>query len=494
MSSDNGSPKSKSRPSQKGASESATAQTEADKAINAFNELAAKDPAAASKWLEALNDLLKSAPSAKRDENKLKRAICLGGGGPAAGLHIGVLEGLQDKQLEFNDERSIWALSCIGAWVGIVYNQVEKGSKIAQTFDFFRDLFREDKSFESFPINTIFAPDWGGNAEAILNFLLEPKNYTNAFLPREIVRSFVHTLSLLTDRQNWGKFSEGDFNRWTLNHLLAIHPGVRFLTALLYKSEINGATKLHYPDSKFLKGINFEALKDRKPYIVHNAWNLSTQDIELFANKSVPGGRAHKEISAASVCACSALPFIEQTVEIDGHSYCEGALVDTMNFKDLLADHHHPENGDPLDEIWISRIVDASQIRRPANLHDSLANLCELFAATVGEDDVNLFKFHVKESIAQNDPQAFRGTIVEIQVSSDITYEWSHKNLEVGRRNGRDAAHAAFEDYVAAGGPQPHGQLRIIGELRRGEKRNAIKAARQSWPSPPSNPSSQNLR
>ena len=52
----------------------------------------------------------------------MKRAITLGGGGPAAGLHIGVLEALQSHpEITFD----VWSLSCIGAWVGIVYNQFE---------------------------------------------------------------------------------------------------------------------------------------------------------------------------------------------------------------------------------------------------------------------------------------------------------------------------------------------------------------------------------
>jgi predicted acylesterase/phospholipase RssA len=47
-----------------------------------------------------------------------KRAITLAGGGPAAGLHIGALTALEEQRIEFQ----VWALSCIGAWVGIVYN------------------------------------------------------------------------------------------------------------------------------------------------------------------------------------------------------------------------------------------------------------------------------------------------------------------------------------------------------------------------------------
>ena len=50
----------------------------------------------------------------------MKRAICLAGGGPAAGLHIGVLEGRKSCGITFDNQDDVWALSCIGAWVGVV--------------------------------------------------------------------------------------------------------------------------------------------------------------------------------------------------------------------------------------------------------------------------------------------------------------------------------------------------------------------------------------
>jgi hypothetical protein len=141
----------------------------------------------------------------------------------------------------------------------------------------------------------------------------------------------------------------------------------------------------------------------------------------------------------------------------------------------LLNNHHHPDAGDPLNEIWISRIVDAKQIRSPKNLHDSLANLCELFAATVGEDDVKLFKHHVRED------KRFKGLIVEIPVSSDITYEWSHKNLDAGVTNGRQAAIEAYQEYLNAGGEKRrYGELKVIGEERTKQKQREITEARRA--------------
>jgi predicted acylesterase/phospholipase RssA len=395
----------------------------------------------------------KDSKGEKGGEDRPKRAICLAGGGPAAGLHIGVLEGLQHNGLKFDGNRSVWALSCIGAWVGIVYNQAKEGREIEETYNFFHDVFRDDKSFQSFPTNTIFAPDWMGNLEAIQDFLFEPNNYKNAFLPRQMMRSFIYTMSCLGDRKAWRNFSEGDFNRWTLNHVLAVNPATRFLTALLYKSQVNGLARLYYPDGSFLRDIKFKELeKSEKPFIYHNAWNLSKQELYLFSNKR----DKYKYITPASLCACSALPYVEQTVEIDGDTYCEGALVDTVNFERLLQDH--PD----LDEIWISRIVDAKQIRAPRNLTDSLANLCQQFAATVGEDDVKLFKYHVQENNRKSGGPKWTGTIVEIKVDSHINFNWSHSNLNNGRSHGKHCADRTFRKYEDLIGEKQPGQLLII--------------------------------
>jgi predicted acylesterase/phospholipase RssA len=427
----------------------------------------------------------------KGKQRLFKRAICLGGGGPAAGLHIGVLEGLAANHIKFTRESDIWALSCIGAWVGILYNQAKQNHEIEETYNFFRGVFRDNKSFQSFPMNTVFAPDYAADAEAMLDYLLEPRNYKNAFLPREIMKSFMHTMSALRGMafSRRYKFSEGDFNRWILNDVLAVNPAVRLWTGMVYKSEITGLARLYYPDSKFLKDIKFGELEPphHKPYIFHNAWNLRQQHIQLFSNRDprLPSHNRYKRITPQSLCACSALPFVEETVEIDGEPYCEGALKDTVNFKDLLKDHHHPPH-DPLDEIWISRIVDADQVRAPKDLHDALANLCQLFAATVGEDDVKLFLCKVRAHEHDANPaKAYKGTIVGIPTSSRITYEWSHRNLDAGRHYGRIAAQKAVNDYMAHGGPQPYGHLRILGDKLRDDERDEIRRRRREGYSHP---------
>ena len=80
-----------------------------------------------------------------------RRAITLGGGGPEAALHIGALAFFeQEAKVHFD----IWALSSVGAWVGIYYQQCEEGKQADQTRRFFREkVFRDNISYERFPAN-----------------------------------------------------------------------------------------------------------------------------------------------------------------------------------------------------------------------------------------------------------------------------------------------------------------------------------------------------
>jgi predicted acylesterase/phospholipase RssA len=384
-----------------------------------------------------------------------KRAIALGGGGPAAGLHLGVLRRLTEK-MHFD----VWALSCIGAWVGIVYNQCDDGKEIVQSREFFHDhVFRDDVSYERFPINNVFAPDWSANVSALTAFLGNPATYRDLFLPpRNIAESFQQTLSFMTNPRDW---TEGDFNQWTLNNVMAVNPLTRFLTSMMYLSNVTGLSRIYYPGSNFLDAINFDKLKTKRDAsIFHNAWNLTKQKLELFYNRPVKG-RHYGEISAASLCACSALPFIEEPVTIGKDIYCEGALIDTVNFKNLLEDHFD------LDEIWISRIVDATQIHAPQNLDNALSNLCQLFAATVGEDDIKLFYYHVKDGISVNGGhKKWAGTIVEVHVDPYVNFEWSQRNLKQGEERGYLAADRAYKKYEKETGGEKNttGHVRIINQ------------------------------
>jgi predicted acylesterase/phospholipase RssA len=382
----------------------------------------------------------------------VRRAITLAGGGPAAGLHIGVLKALEENKIEFD----VWALSCIGAWVGIIYNKFDKNNA-AQTEAFFRDnIFRLDESYLRFPVNSVFGTDWAKMCKALARFIYNIDTYDKLVLPSEMVKLGLQSWFNAFDQRTW---NEGDINK-TMLELFAVNPLVRYFTSMIWLSDVSGLARINYPDSSFAASLGIDKLRqDGKPFIYHNAWNITQRKLQLFANfpERYPG--SYSQLTSESLCACSALPFIEETVAIEGNTFCEGALVDTVNFEDLLDDHY------PLDEIWICRIVDTQQVRAPRNLHDALGNLCMLFAAALGEDDVKLFKWHAKA-------RGWPGRIVEIKVSADINFEWTHTNLRRGIKNGYEAAREAMNNYNL--------EEALAALLRREEERRADGCCRRA--------------
>ena len=357
----------------------------------------------------------------------IKRAICLAGGGPAVGLSIGALERLhREPDISFD----VWSLACIGAWLGIVWNQAPAGKEAQTSESFFRSIFRPDDVYDKFPVAAAFAPDFEAATENALNFVLDSNSYRNLVIPEAIKEASEAIVAFAKDP---GKWSQANLNALILNQVLAVNPVSRFMTSLMYKSATKGLSRVFYPDSAFLQQIDFKALyQPERPVLYHNSYNLTDQRLELFSNKDAK----YQAISAQTLCACSALPYIEEPVTMNGKVYCEGATIDTVNFEDLLT--NHPD----LDEVWVSRILDRKQIRRPENLYDALNNLVMLFASTTSEDDVKLFKYHLWET-------GSKVKVVEIPVAHNINYDWSWSNLDRSIVDGRIAAEAALRAYRA---------------------------------------------
>lgn len=366
--------------------------------------------------------------------DKKKRAIALAGGGPAAGLHIGVLAALEKAGVKFD----VFALSCVGAWVGLVYNSRPGPKRADQTLKFFKDFcFRNDASHDWFPINQGFASDLQSMFTAWANFGRSTDlKWGNLVLPLEIHKSLLNSWNLALSPERW---TSRELNYWVLNDVLAVHPFTRFMTSLVYKSDIKGLSKVYYEDNPALVDIFDTELLPRSGVteIYHNAWRLADDKkpggMQLFHNSrpvSADGKETYMQISKRSLCACSALPFIEESVEIGEHEYTEGALVDTVNFKNLLRDH--PD----LDEIWVNRIVDNKQVRSAKGLHGSLSNLPMQFAAEVGENDVKLFRQHLLNQTRM------KPRLVEIPIADNtkVNFDWSHCNLQQGYDEGEWAA------------------------------------------------------
>jgi predicted acylesterase/phospholipase RssA len=378
----------------------------------------------------------KAPTKARNGERRRKqRAIALAGGGPAAGLHIGALAALEEAGIEFD----VFSLSCVGAWVGIVYNTRRGRNRAQQTYDFFAEhCFRDDDSYKWFPINRGFSSDLPALWRAWRDFpLAADRDWSKWILPQQINDSFQHWLALCCK----GRLpTDLEFNNWVLNDVMAVNPATRFLVSLIYKSRVNGLTKIYYEDSEVLEKVfNGRALYEQKATIYHNAWRMAVKGgrpgaMQIFHNRPTQAG-GYVEISKQSLCACSALPFIEESVTIDGETYTEGALVDTVNFANLLRDH--PK----LDEVWVNRIVGETQIKPAENLYDSLGNLPMQFCAEVGENDIKLFRQHLLNQTRM------RPRVVEIPMleNTKVNFDWSHENLKHGYEEGMEAVNSLLE-------------------------------------------------
>jgi len=365
-----------------------------------------------------------------------KRALTVAGGGPAVGISVGFLKALQEfPEIKFD----VWSLSCVGAWLSCIYHaSPDRAKKLEYVTQTMEGFFRPDDVYDKFPAPTVFLPDVPELIAASLKYMVDPNSYQNLVVPSEIAAGYQHILDFFLSPSKWNR---GDFNNMLLNGVFAPNPVARFLISMMYKSETPGLNKLWYgPEYSLLKSFDMGLLDlDDVPILYHNAYNVDLQQLELFSNKDPQ----YQKISTQTLCACSGLPYIISPVVINGCTYVEGATVDTVGFWHLLK--NHPD----LDEVWVSRILDRKQIRPHRNLVEALDNLIMMFAATTSQDDVKLFRFHLKEENARRRESGGKQIkLVELPVDPYTDYEWTHTNLHTSISDSYNACRPVLAKYM----------------------------------------------
>jgi predicted acylesterase/phospholipase RssA len=378
-----------------------------------------------------------------------KRALTLAGGGPAVGIGLGVLHALGEfPEIKFD----VWSLSCVGAWLGCLYQvSPDRTKKLEYVSNLLEGFFREDKVYDKFPCPTVFLPDIPETIAAYTRFMVDPNSYSNLVVPSAIKQGYQDILDYYLRPSKW---SYGDFTHLMLNAMLAPNPAARFLMSMMYKSDVPGQNKLWFgPSYNLLKDFDMALLEmDDVPTLYHNAFNIDAQKLQLFSNRD----NKYPKITAQTLCACSGLPYILSPVNIDGQTYVEGATIDTVGFWDLL--QNHPD----LNEIWVCRILDTHQIHPHHNLVEALNNLVMLFASTTSEDDVKLFKFHLEKINTRRISEAKKSNhephlieLVEFPVDYHTDYTWTHSNLRESEKASYATAKKTIQRYLAHGGVAP---------------------------------------
>ena len=140
-------------------------------------------------------------------------------------------------------------------------------------------------------------------------------------------------------------------------------------------------------------------------------------------------------------------------MNLNGELHMEGAVINSFCL-DAVQDLH-PE----LNEIWISRIVDHSQVKPAQNLLDALNNLIMLYAGTTSRNDVQLFvdKHHQEELLyalhqsrkGKTDHQPQWMEVIELPVWSGAQYYWTQENFDASIKASEAACLQTIEHYDA---------------------------------------------
>ncbi len=364
---------------------------------------------------------------------QVKRAIALSGGGPPVGLQVGALKALDEFDIEFE----VFTTDCIGSWTACIYNSHHKAGRFTKMKQFYNACFVPDDVFDGFSVPTnIFITDYFRDFKLYWQKLFDYQTYQGLFLPQRQIEYMMTCLN----PANFPKTS-ADLSLM-LTTAASLNPFARLMFKLGYQSPKTGRSWLLGPENHgadFVdRFINFNKLITINPLIYLNAFNLTKQKIELFVNRA--DHPTYKPITLRALKANSSILGYLENVDIDDQQYCEGAVADTVNFNDLLA--NHPD----LNEVWVINILDYKEIKPPKNQLEADLLAVELPFATIAHDDIKLFAFHLKEAGLDK-----KIKLIKIDLSyKDLDFFWKHSTLEKGIQVGYEGALATIHDYLSA--------------------------------------------
>ncbi len=377
----------------------------------------------------------------------IKRAIALSGGGPPVGLQVGALEALDENGIGFD----VFTTDCIGSWTACIYNSHPKAKRFEKMKEFYNACFVPDDVFEGFSVPAnIFVVDYFKDLMIYWKKLFDYRSYQGLFLPRHIYEYMLYYLNPLNYPKNSVDLS------LMITRAMSLNPFARLMFKIYYQSPKTGRSWLfgpqNYGDDFVGRYIDFDTLMTAEATIYLNAFNLTQRKINLFVNRE--DHPAYRPITLRALKANSSILGYLENWEIDGHKYCEGAVADIVNFKNLL--HNHPD----LNEVWVINILDYKEIKPPQNQLEADLLAVELPFATIAHDDLKLFAFHLKEAGLDK-----RIRLVKINLSyKDLDFFWKRSTLKKGIQVGYHGASATIKDYLKASKPLPELEpLRMAG-------------------------------
>jgi predicted acylesterase/phospholipase RssA len=298
----------------------------------------------------------KTALNRARADHQARTALVLGGGAPNMALMAGALAAFEDHGIVFD----VVSTSGAGSLAGLLW-LAPKGQTPTQALNSVVTMSVSDEIYRGFPVNykVFHKPgtwaDWWRNALAANPaFALDPQRYEHSppyALWADWMALWAATLSP-TDLawSSWGLCAPVPF----IEHL-----------------------------------IDFDKLARIKPHFYLNAYNITNEQIDDFSKH---------EITPDHFRAALAFPFIYGPYRLKQNDclYYEGAVVDCLNFKDLV--ERHPD----LETIVVFDVLGSDKlIRAPRDIYDSWVLSMIIPLVETAENDLELFALKYNKGVSR---------------------------------------------------------------------------------------------
>jgi NTE family protein len=342
------------------------------------------------------NAAAKSRLNAAHSENRSRTALVLGGGAPNMALMAGALAAFHDCGVSFD------VVSCSGAGslAGLLW-LAPKGCTAAEALRSVKTMSIVDAIYQSFPVN--------------YKVFQKPGTWAEAWRLAMAANPFFNL-----DAKEYERSSP---------YALAIDSMLLCAATLSPTGLHAGRWGLCQPTPFVERIIDFERLKDIKPYFYLNAYTASKEIIDDFSKE---------EITPRHFRAALAFPFIYGPYRLNGDLYYEGAVVDCLNFKDLVEKHIGLESIVVFDVLGCDTLI-----RAPRNLYDSWVLSMVIPLVKTAEDNLELFALKHNKGWRRADGAKADLLKIEFDIPEEYLVEvldWSSSNasrlFDIGYRSG----------------------------------------------------------
>jgi NTE family protein len=343
-----------------------------------------------------MNKAEKSRRNAEKAESRSSTALVLGGGAPNMALMAGAVAAFIERRVQFD----VVSTSGAGSLAGLMW-LAPKGQSPAEALRSVKTMSIPDLIYQHLPVNyKVFhkpgplAEMWRSAMAANPLFAMKPQEY----LQSPLYAFWADWMALCASTLCPNGL---DWNSWGL---CASPPFVEHI-------------------------IDFDKIKHIKPYFYLNAYNVSKEVIDNFT-KDV--------ITPDHFRAALAFPFIYGPFRLNGDLYYEGAVVDCLNFKDLIELHTG------LQTIVVFDVLGSDTlIRKPRNIYDSWVLSMIIPLVKTAEDNLGLFALKHNKGFKKSEGSKTDLLKVEFDIPEEYLTEvldWSASNaarlFDIGHRSG----------------------------------------------------------